>query len=108
MYVSITHLELKSITKLFRFISMTSKVNKQVKLADGIQSVSAIGFYKNFWTRTAWNSKEDMLKFMKTGEHAQAMKNFKKVANGVDVYGFETDHIPSWKEAKRLLRSHLR
>lgn len=108
MYISITHLELKSITKIFNFLAFTSAVQKQIIKANGMKAWEASGFYKHFWTRTAWESKEQMMEFMRSGAHANAMKNSKDMAEKVDVYGYESDTLPSWKEAKWLLRNHLK
>ena len=39
-----------------------------------------------------------MLSYLVSPNHLKAMKNFSKIGEG-KVYGYETDSIPSWKDA---------
>ena len=50
----------------------------------------------------AWESREIMLKYLRSGAHLKAMKAFKQIATG-PTYGYESESIPSWDEAYALL-----
>jgi len=54
-------------------------------------------------TLTAWDHRESMLTFMRSGIHLKAMKSFYKIATG-STFGYETDSVPSWEEAFKLLQ----
>ena len=43
-----------------------------------------------------------MLIFMRSGAHLKAMQAFHQIATG-PTYGYESDTIPSWEEAYKLL-----
>jgi hypothetical protein len=55
-------------------------------------------------TLTAWENRDIMLAFMKSGVHLKAMKSFRKIATG-KTYGYESANVPSWSEAFDLLQS---
>lgn len=54
-------------------------------------------------TLTAWESRDIMLEFMRSGAHLKAMKQFHKIATG-KTYGYESTAIPDWKQAFSLLQ----
>jgi len=54
-------------------------------------------------TLTAWESREQMLNFMRSGVHLKAMKAFDSIATG-KTYGYETNTIPGWDQAFALLQ----
>ena len=53
-------------------------------------------------TLTAWESREAMLNYLRSGAHLVAMKSFSKIATG-RTYGFESESIPTWEDAIQLL-----
>jgi len=106
MYVSITHLHLKSVWKFFQFYKHNSKVQRQIKTANGILSMEGKGAsFMSFYTKTSWTSKDDMLTFMRSGAHADAMRNSSKFARKVTTTGYESESVPSWNEAIQLIKS---
>lgn len=54
-------------------------------------------------TITAWENREIMLEFMRSGSHLKAMKAFHSIATG-RTYGYESENIPNWDEAYNLLQ----
>ena len=54
-------------------------------------------------TVSAWESRDVMLEFMRSGAHLKAMKAFHSIATG-RTYGYESDNIPNWDEAYTLLQ----
>ena len=53
-------------------------------------------------TLTAWESREALLNYLRSGTHLVAMKSFSKIATG-RTYGFESETVPTWEEAIDLL-----
>jgi hypothetical protein len=103
MYISITGLKPKGFISFFKFWRLAIPSFNQAKNAKGIQycQVKRIKGYQ--CTLTAWESREDMLNFMRSGIHLKAMQAFHKIATG-RTYGFESETIPNWSEAFTLLQ----
>ncbi len=102
MYVSITALKPKGIISFFRFWLLAIPTFQQAQSAKGnlYRSVKHMNGYQ--CTLTAWESRDIMLEFMRSGAHLKAMKAFHSIATG-RTYGYETDAIPDWKSAYDLL-----
>jgi hypothetical protein len=103
MYISITGLKPIGILSFFKFWTLAIPSFEQARKAKGIQfcQVKRIKGYQ--CTLTAWESREDMLNFMRSGVHLKAMKVFHKIATG-RTYGFESESIPTWQDAFALLK----
>lgn len=102
MYISITGLKPRGILSFFKFWTLAIPSFEQARKAKGIQfcQVKRIKGYQ--CTLTAWESREDMLNFMRSGVHLKAMQAFHKIATG-RTYGYESNTIPSWIDAFDLL-----
>jgi hypothetical protein len=98
MYISITGLKPKGIISFFRFWRLAIPSFAQAQSAEGIlfSQVKRKGGYQ--CTLTAWESRDHMLAFMRSGAHLKAMKAFHKIATG-RTYGYESDQIPTWDNA---------
>ncbi len=103
MYISITGLKPKGFVSFFKFWRLAIPSFNQANKAKGIQfcQVKRIKGYQ--CTLTAWESREDMLNFMRSGVHLKAMQAFHKIATG-RTHGFESESIPTWTEAFDLLQ----
>lgn len=102
MHISITGLKSKGIWGYIKFWSLAIPSFGEAKSAKGnvYSAVKKIDGYQ--CTLSAWESREDMLVFMKKGVHLKAMKAFHSIATG-RTYGYESDIIPNWEEAYELL-----
>ena len=49
-------------------------------------------------TLSAWNSRDDMLAYLRSRNHARAMRRFSGIATG-RVCGFEAEEAPTWAQA---------
>lgn len=58
-------------------------------------------------TLSAWDDRESMLRFMRGTNHVAAMGALDSIATG-KVYGYESDAIPSWSEAREMYDLHGR
>jgi len=56
-------------------------------------------------TLTVWENRDDMLKFMRSGSHAKAMRAFSSLATG-KTHGYESKIVPTWDQAFELLQKH--
>lgn len=101
-YISITGLKPKGIVSYFQFWRLAIPSFEQARKAAGNIhcEVKRIKGYQ--CTLTAWETREAMLNFLRSGVHLKAMKAFHKIATG-RTYGFEADTIPTWAEAFVLL-----
>jgi hypothetical protein len=104
MYLSITGLKPKGIWGFIRFWTLAIPSFSEAKSAKGnlYCAVKKINGYN--CTLSAWENRESMLSFMRNGFHLKAMKAFHSIAIG-RTYGYESDTIPSWEEAYKLLES---
>ena len=58
-------------------------------------------------TLSAWETKADMLAYVRSSRHARAIRRFPGFATG-RVYGFEGDAVPDWDVALTLYHEHGR
>jgi hypothetical protein len=103
MYISITGLKPKGIRGFFRFWLHAIPSFRQAQTAKGNLHCSVQRINGQQCTLTAWESRNIMLDFMRSGAHLKAMKQFHKIAVG-KTYGYESEVIPNWKEAFALLQ----
>lgn len=105
MIVSVTRLHLLKKRKLIVFLWHTFKSFRQAKRAPGIidAAVDKEGWH-TFWTMTVWNSKEDMMRYRKSGNHLRAMKVSKAISKKIDYLHWEIKKEPSFKDAKQHLK----
>jgi len=101
-YISITGLKPKGILTFFKFLRLAIPSFQQAQKAPGnlFCEVKRVGGFQ--CTLTAWETKDAMLNYLRSGAHLTAMKSFHKIATG-RTYGFESHSIPTWDEAFQLL-----
>lgn len=102
MHISITGLKPKGILSYIKFWMLAIPTFRQAQTAAGNKHHSVKNIQGYQCTLTAWENKDAMLAFMRSGPHLKAMKAFHKIATG-RTYGYESDTIPSWEEAYKLL-----
>jgi len=107
-YISVTGLRLKSLWYYPMFLKYALPSVRQAKAAQGNVETRTTVRQGVQHTLTAWDDKNSMLRYMRTGAHAKAMKvsNEMSVPGGTKVYGYESDVIPSWNEALDLWEKH--
>jgi hypothetical protein len=98
MYISITGLKPKGILGFLRFWRLAIPTFAQAQTAPGIQFSQTKRIQGYQCTLTAWESRDQMLIFMRSGAHLKAMKSFHKIATG-KTYGYESETIPTWDQA---------
>ena len=103
MYISLTGLKPKGFLSYIRFwiLAIPSFGQAQKTKGNLYSAVKKINGYQ--CTISAWESRDHMLQFMRSGAHLKAMKAFHSIATG-RTYGYESKTIPSWDEAFAILK----
>jgi heme-degrading monooxygenase HmoA len=102
-YISITGLKPKGLFSFFRFWRLAIPSFEQARKAKGNLHCEVKRVQGFQCTLTAWESREDMLNFMRAGAHLKAMKAFHQIATG-KTFGYESERIPTWTEAFSILQ----
>lgn len=103
MIVTLTSIRLKSVWYFFKLSWFGLKISQQAKRQVGFVKLKNTGFGYLHFTCSAWEHENAMKEFARTGAHLEAMKNSASLAEEIRTYTYQTDHLPSWKEAKVLL-----
>lgn len=103
MYISITGLQTKGFISAIRFWRFAIPSFRQAQIASGNTFCQTKTIQGHHCTLTAWESREHMLQYLRSGTHLKAMQSFHKIAHG-KTYGFESDAIPDWNEAFLMLQ----
>ena len=107
MYASVTGLKTKGFMPLIRFWMLAVPAFRAAKKADGCivcETKVLNGYHHTF---TVWKDKTSMMNYRVSPVHLKAMKVFSKIAHG-KVYGYETNSIPTWKDAVKRFNEFSR
>ena len=96
MLASTTKYTLRSIPAFIAFSILSLKSIAQANTANGLVAIKIR--VRDLRTLTVWQSTEDMKAFRNSGFHAKAMINSKKLGFNRS-HSWQTDRIPTWKEA---------
>jgi hypothetical protein len=109
MIASITELHLKNFFSFIRFLPHAIKSKIQADKAEGRISVdlNSEGLLIQR-TLTLWESKDSMMKYVRSGHHLEAMKIFKKIAKTSYTANFEVTEAPTWGQALKVLKENGR
>jgi Domain of unknown function (DUF3291) len=107
IFVSLTRLRIRS----FRFVPLFALhallSMRQVTIAPGFQSGALLADRSwTFWTMTAWDTQENMRRYMTTGSHKTAMPHLLHWCDEASVAHWEQpeNFLPSWTEADKRMR----
>ena len=103
MIITITSLKLKHWWNFFKLSLWGLKIVRQTKSQKGFISMKNKGFGYLHFTLSVWESEADAKNFARCGAHLAAMKESRKLATEIRVYTFESELMPVWKDAERLL-----
>jgi len=103
MYVSLTGLKPKGFFAYIRFWLLAIPAFRQAQTAEGNLHCDVKKVHEYQCTITAWESRELMTEFLRSGVHLKAMKVFSSIATGKS-FGYESDTVPEWEEAFSLLQ----
>jgi hypothetical protein len=111
VFISITRLRLRSIWFLPGFARQAIGSLHQAQSSSGFLKGSLLRDRSlTFWTMTAWESQESMLRFMTAGKHKAAMPRLLDWCDEASVVHWEqtSAELPSWAEADDRMRSQGR
>jgi hypothetical protein len=110
-FVSITRLRLRSIRFLPSFALYTYRSLRQVKVSSGFQGGKLLADRDwTFWTMTAWDTHESVLRYMTTGSHRAAMPRLLDWCDEASVVHWDQPEasLRSWTEADQEMRANGR
>ncbi len=102
MKATITSIELKDPLKFFLLSVSALKIVKQLK-ATNFKDFKKRGVWTKHYTITLWDSEKELKEFASSGAHMEAMKQSRKIAKEIRTITIETNELPTWNEAKRIL-----
>jgi Domain of unknown function (DUF3291) len=111
VFISVTRLKIRSLRFVPLFAFHTFRSLRQVRKAPGFQNGAVLADRGwAFWTMTAWDSQENMRKFMTTDSHKKAMPHLLNWCDEASVaHWIQPETIlPSWTEADKRMREEGR
>ena len=102
MIASATKYTLKSLPAFLMFAVLSFGSIFQAKKSRGLIAIKIR--LRDFRTLTVWNSKEDMKAFRNSGIHQKAITDSPQLGSN-QSYTWETNTIPTWKEAIAIMKS---
>lgn len=109
-WVSITGLELKSIWRYPQFWLHAVPSMTQARAAKGNISAAACSVDGLEHTLTIWETRHDMLAYLRQGAHLEAMKASRSIGKYGKVHGYETEDVPdaTWESALKRWKTEGR
>lgn len=104
MKVTITSIELRGPFKFFALSKQAMRIIKQLK-STNCKSFKKKGMWTKHYTMTLWNTETELIDFAKSGAHLAAIKQSKKIAKEIRTKTIDSDSLPNWKEALKLLET---
>ncbi|WP_250435830.1 DUF3291 domain-containing protein [Hanstruepera flava] len=103
MKATITSIELKGPLKFFALSIQALKISRQLK-STNCQKFKKRGIWTKHYTMTLWRNETELKDFAHSGAHLEAMKISSKIAREIRTITIDTDSLPNWTEAKKLLK----
>ena len=103
MRITVTSIQLRSPWQFFKLSNHGRKIQAQAKKSPGFVKMKNTGWGKLHYTLSVWDSEAAMKAFARTGAHMEAMKQSAALSHEIRTYTYESESLPDWKEAKRLL-----
>lgn len=104
MIVSITSIELKGPLKFFALSYNAMQIMRQMKTTNCLK-MKKRGVWTKHYTMTLWENEDQMMAFVSSGAHLDAMKKSREMAKEIRVMHFEGSSLPNWKTALKHLEN---
>ncbi len=109
MIVTVTYFKTRSVFKSSMLWIYEYKIKKQMKQKDTrCRGYKSTAFWRDVYTMTLWDNKEDMRKFVMSGAHKESMKDTAKLGKTFKSITIETDKMLDWKTAKKKIHEEGR
>ena len=105
VYVSVTGFRPKGLLSMPAFWWRTLTSVARARKSPGIVAVAARVVVGTYHTMTVWSDEASMRRFVTSGAHRRAMRNFRTLGTG-KTYGYVCNHVPDWQSAYRLWCLH--
>ena len=105
VYVSVTGFRPNGPLSMAAFWWRTLTSLAQARKSPGIVAVTARFVGGTYHTMTVWSDEASMRRFVTSGAHRRAMRNFRSLGVG-KTYGYVCDHVPDWRSAYQLWSLH--
>ncbi len=103
MKVTITSIELKGPFKFFALSAKAMGILKQLKSSECLDYKKQ-GIWTTHYTMSLWKNEQDLQLFARSGAHLKAMKESQSLAKRIITRTIDREQLPTWKEAKLLLK----
>ena len=107
VYVSVTGFRPTGLFAMPAFAWRTLRSLAQARKSPGVIQVGAWFSNGIYHTITVWKDRESMRRFMSSGAHRRAMKNFRSLGTG-KTYGYFGEDVPNKETAYRLWRLYAK
>lgn len=107
MKATITSIQLKGPLRFFALSARALRIVRQLKATNCLKFKKR-GFWTTHYTMTLWNNENELRAFAQSGAHRDAMKASREIAREIRTITLDVDELPSWREAKRLLKNDAR
>jgi hypothetical protein len=78
---------------------------RQAKALSGKKGFQNTGLGYKHYTMSAWSDEAAMRQFAYSdGAQKEAMKQTRKIAREIKTYTYQADAMPTWREAKQLVK----
>lgn len=104
MKLTITSITLKGPLKFFALSMQAMQIIRQLKNTP-CKGFKKTGLWTTHYTMTLWNNEEELKAFAQSGAHQKAMEASSQLAKTIRTLTIDADSMPSWKEAKKLLKT---
>lgn len=105
MIVTVSELRIRNFFKMPVMIKYSAAAMKQAQSAAGNLHTWVGGGWLVGYTITAWESMDAMKNYRNSGAHKEAMRHAKYISSKLRTYTWETEKIPSRKEAFEKLKA---
>jgi heme-degrading monooxygenase HmoA len=107
MIISVGYFKLSKLAKLYSFLRLSKQIEQEALAAEGNIKVKLMGGnLSSFYVLTVWDSTENMMKFSRSGKHLEAIRKSKELSKEIRLLHYDSDAIPSDKEAKLMLQNN--
>lgn len=106
MYITLTSIRIRHLHDYFRLSWYGLKITLQSRKQAGFVTMKNTGFGYHHYTASAWESREDLKNFARSGAHLHAMQQSKSLSTAISTYTYEGDTLPDWKTVKQMLKEN--
>lgn len=105
LVASVTRLRLARWRDVPRLLVTALRLRRRFPRAEGglALGLAAQPLRRTFWTLTLWRDEVALLAYVRTPDHAEAMRSFRNALEETTSARWRTRHRPTWSEARRQL-----